>query len=378
MNHTERKPMTASTTQAPYSTLLSDYDYPLPGELIAQYPLAKRDDSRLMVINRATETIAHHHVHDLPSLLNTNDRLVLNNTTVLPCRVHGNRRGFTGMVEILFLRPNTTESLPNTWDVLMRPAKKLSPGTIIEIPNADGNLKVIARGETGKGVLQLEHSSHPTVESWLMANGKMPIPPYLSRDAEQSDTTAYQTTFAKAPDDPLLRAQAAPTAGLHFTPELFNSLTEKGITRSEVTLAVSSGTFREVTCDDITHHEMDPEYYTLPQGTADEINQTKQASGRIIAVGTTSAKTLESAARKHHVKRGDALQADSDWSQLFIHPPFDFNVVDGLLTNFHLPKSTLMMLVSAFSNRELMMHAYDVAVKEKYRFYSYGDAMLII
>lgn len=384
----------SSSTLSPFSTDLSDYDYPLPGELIAQYPLKQRDQSRLMVVNRADESITHHHVFDLPHILNTSDRLILNNTTVLPCRVFGNRRGFTGLVELLFLRPHTNSGTdsdisseigsdikpnnPLVWHVLMRPAKKLAEGTVIEIPNRNETLRVLHRGELGKGILILENSPYNSISDWLMDVGNMPIPPYLNRRAEASDNTTYQTTFAKQPADPILCAQAAPTAGLHFTPELFKQLEAKNIQRSEVTLAVSSGTFREVTHDDITQHEMDPELYTLPQSTADDIYQTQQNGGRIIAVGTTSAKTLESAAHKLNISKGDALKETRDWSQLFIYPGFEFKVVDALMTNFHLPKSTLMMLVSAFANRELMMEAYHMAVKEKYRFYSYGDAMLIL
>lgn len=370
--------MTTSTSSKPFSTLLSDYDYPLPGELIASYPLAQRDQSRLMIVNRANESITHAQVCDLPAILNSGDRMVLNNTTVLPCRVFGNRRGFTGLVELLFLRPNEHANDPLVWNVLMRPAKKLAEGTIIEIPGRSEALRVLQRGELGKGILKLENTNATNIADWLIDVGMMPIPPYLNRQAEDTDNTTYQTTFAKVQSDPLLNAQAAPTAGLHFTPELFDAMARKGISRSEVTLAVSSGTFREVTHDDITHHQMDPELYTLPQQTADEITQTQQAGGRIVAVGTTSAKTLESVAHKYNIKPGEALREDRDWSQLFIYPGFEFKVVDGLMTNFHLPKSTLMMLVSAFANRELMMHAYDIAVKERYRFYSYGDAMLIL
>ena len=345
---------------------LDDYDYPLPEALIARYPLPQRDQSRMLVLHRATGQIEHRMFIDLLQYLNPGDLLALNNTKVLPVRFYGNRRGFTGCVEILMLYPSEQ---PLVWSALMRPARKLKPGTIIEFPDTQATMEVLEVGERGCCQVLVHPAEHQDIPTLMEKVGLMPIPPYLRRRAEESDKERYQTVFSKTPG-----AQAAPTAGLHFTPELLETLRQSGIQRAEVTLSVSAGTFRTVEDDNIQDHRMDPEFYTIPEDAVQAIHHAKQAQSRVFAIGTTVAKTLESSAHKHQ----GFLKAESDWSELFIYPGFQFQITDCLLTNFHLPKSTLLMLISAFAGRENIAHAYQEALKEQYRFFSYGDCMLIL
>ena len=345
---------------------LDDYDYPLPGDLIASYPLEGRDQSRMLLLNRAAGEVNHRQFAELPEFLNPGDLLVLNNTKVLPARLIGNRPGLTGRVEILLLHPSGESD--NHWTALIKPAKKFVGGGSIEFPGTTATLSVLEVGERGNCRVEILPAEHKDVPTFLQAVGRMPIPPYLRRDAEESDNDRYQTVFSKIPG-----AQAAPTAGLHFTPEVLQRIRDKGVSIAEVTLAVSAGTFRTVEDEDISQHKMDPEYYEVPAETAQAVADCKARGGRVFAVGTTVAKTLESAAHKH-----GALQADADWSRLFIYPGFEFKVVDAMLTNFHLPKSTLLMLISAFSSREQVAKAYRAALDEQYRFFSYGDCMLIL
>lgn len=344
---------------------LADYDYPLPEELVASYPLENRSSSRMMILNREDDSVEHGNFTDLVGYLDKGDVLVLNNTKVLPSRFIGNRQGFTGEVEILLLNPVDGDSV---YTCMMRPAKKLKAGTLVEIPNSDSLIEVLENTGDGKGVVKLICNDVNNAGELMQTYGQMPIPPYLNRDAEELDKTVYQTVFSKVPG-----AQAAPTAGLHFTPEVLESIKAKGVEVLEVTLAVSSGTFRDVRVDDVTRHEMDPEYYTVTQDVADAINAAKVNGNKVVAIGTTVSKTLETVARKFD----GLLQADTDASRLFIYPGFEFSVVDCLLTNFHLPKTTLLMLVSAFASRSLIGKGYEAAVAEKYRFFSYGDCMLI-
>jgi S-adenosylmethionine:tRNA ribosyltransferase-isomerase len=346
---------------------LDDYDYPLPESLIARYPLPERDQSRMLVLERRTGAISHHQFAELPDFLSSGDCIALNNTKVLPARFFGNRRGLTGRVEVLMLHP--TGDAPNVWSALMRPARKLKPGTIVELPNTQAVLEVLEVGERGCCRVLVHPQEHGDVPTLMQNVGLMPIPPYLRRDAEESDKERYQTVFSKVPG-----AQAAPTAGLHFTPQVLETLSQKGVQQAEVTLSVSAGTFRTVEDDDIRHHKMDPEAYTITEGSAVCVNEIRQAGGKILAVGTTVAKTLETSAFRH---QGQVV-AESDWSDLFIYPGFQFQVVDCLLTNFHLPKSTLLMLISAFAERELIAAAYREALERGYRFFSYGDCMLIL
>lgn len=345
---------------------LDDYDYPLPEALIARYPLPERDQSRMLVLDRQSGEIAHHPFRALVGFLKAGDLLVLNNTKVLPARFYGNRRGYTGRVEVLLLHPSGED--PNVWSALMKPARKLGPGIMVELPGTDATMEVLEVGERGCCRVRLHPGEHGDVPTLMERVGRMPIPPYLRREAEESDKDRYQTVFSSVPG-----AQAAPTAGLHFTPQILETLKAQGVGVAEVTLAVSAGTFRTVEAEDIAEHRMDPEYYTVPPETAEAVRRTRANGGRVVAVGTTVTKTLESAARQ----TGE-VEAGSDWSGLFIYPGFEYQVTDVLLTNFHLPKSTLLMLISAFASREQVAAAYQAALQEEYRFFSYGDCMLIV
>lgn len=359
---------------------LDDYDYPLPESCIARYPLAQRDASRMLVLNRQTGAVAHHAFHELSTFLQPNDLMVLNNTKVMPARFLGHRKGFKGSVEIFLLNPSTTDTQDGLqpyrsaealcWTALMRPARKLKPGTVIEFDGSESVIEVLDSGERGAGKIYIHLSeTDKSVEAFMTACGQMPIPPYLGRAAEESDKERYQTVFSSVSG-----AQAAPTAGLHFTEETLHQLKAKGVDQTEVTLAVSSGTFRTVEVDDIKQHQMDPEWYELPQQTATKIEQAKQRNSSVFAVGTTVAKTLETVA----CQTQQNWTAHQGWSSLFIYPGFPFQATDMLLTNFHLPKSTLLMLVSAFAGRDNIANAYREALNENYRFFSYGDCMLII
>lgn len=352
---------------------LDDYDYPLSEALIASYPLPQRDQSRMMVLNRATGEISHHVFSELPNFLAAGDLMVVNNTKVLPARFFGNRRGFTGKVEILMLQP-ASEDVPShqqgfIWNALMKPARKLKPGTIVELPNTQAVMEVLHVGERGCCRVLLHPAEHGDVPTLMQQVGRMPIPPYLRRESEESDNERYQTVYSKVPG-----AQAAPTAGLHFTPEVLDALQAKGLQRAEVTLAVSSGTFRSVETDDIAEHIMDPELYVISEEAANQVQATRQAGGKVLGIGTTVVKTLETTAS---LNQGQVV-AGAGASELFIYPGFQFQAVDCMLTNFHLPKSTLLMLISAFAGRENISRAYQVALEHNYRFYSYGDCMLIL
>lgn len=314
----------------------------------------------------------HRHFYELPDLLQPGDLIVANNTKVLPARLFGHRQGYTGQIEVLLLHPDPAapaESKDTQWLAMTRPTRKLEVGTIIELPGSDATVEIITLGQGVRTVVQIHLGATPSVAELMQQIGHMPIPPYLKRKDEEQDKTTYQTVYSKTPG-----SQAAPTAGLHFTPEIITQLQSRGIGFSELTLSVSSGTFRSVDVEDIRHHQMDPEHYTLEQPTVEAILKTKANGGRVVAVGTTTLKTLETVAAKFQGQ----LQADSDWSRLFIYPGFDFKIVDGLITNFHLPNTTLMMLVSAFAGREKILNAYQSAVQKQYRFFSYGDCMLIL
>lgn len=356
------------------TTRLSDFDYPLPFSLIAKYPAAKRDHARMMVLNRDDESWEHQDFFNFPEYLHAGDLLILNNTRVLPARLIGHRLGYTGKVELLLLRgipgENGQDGHSLVWHTLMKPKRRLKPGTVIAFAGTASTAVVEPDNNTepGEGIVRFQLQDEDSVYALMEKIGQMPIPPYLNRQAEAQDKEDYQTVFAKTPG-----SQAAPTAGLHFTPEVLRQIEEKGVHIAEVTLHVSTGTFRGVYEEDITKHRMDPEYYEVSASTVEAIRRTKRSGGKVYAVGTTAAKTLETVACKH----GPDLQADSGWSELFIRPGFEFKVLDGLLTNFHLPKTTLMMLVSAFANREFILAAYEEAIQAQYRFFSYGDCMLI-
>jgi S-adenosylmethionine:tRNA ribosyltransferase-isomerase len=361
------------TTQSSLSPdlLLSQYDYHLPLQRIAQFPLAERDQSRMMVLNRQAKTIAHHHFYDLPDFLDPGDLVVVNNTKVLQARLLGHRVGYTGKVELLLLFPDQVD--PTIWTTLMKPTRKLPPGTMIGFQNTSAIAEILGVDERVQGRVRFHLNGEDSVMAVMDKIGEIPIPPYLNREVVDEDKSTYQTVYAKD-SEALPGSKAAPTAGLHFTPRVLKQLEDKGIRRAEVTLSVSTGTFRNVATEDITQHKMDLEWYTLDEPTARLIEETKRKGNRVIGIGTTSVKTLESVAYKHQGQ----LVAETAASDLFIYPGFQFQVVDRMLTNFHLPKTTLMMMISAFSDREFVLNAYEEAVLKEYRFFSYGDCMLII
>lgn len=337
----------------------SDFDYELPEELIAQHPAAQRDHSRLLVMDKYTGAIEHRVFRDIVNYLHAGDVLVLNNTKVIPARIFGVKEGGTAKIEVLLLKRD--DDLPNTWEVLVHPGKRAKVGTVIDF--GEGRLKgeVIANTSAGRKVT---FHFDGIFEEILEELGTMPLPPYIHEQLE--DQNRYQTVYAKVDG-----SAAAPTAGLHFTTELLETLRQNGIEIEEVLLHVGLGTFKPVSEEDIEDHEMHSEYYEISQGTADRINKAKAEGRRIISVGTTSTRALESAAKDGR------LQAGSGWTNIFIYPGYKWQIIDGLITNFHLPKSTLMMLVSALSTREHILAAYKEAVAQRYRFFSFGDAMFI-
>ncbi|MGQ9609749.1 MAG: tRNA preQ1(34) S-adenosylmethionine ribosyltransferase-isomerase QueA [bacterium] len=341
---------------------LSLFDYNLPEELIAQYPLAKRDESRLMVLNRQTKSIQHSKFLELHSFLESGDLLVLNNTKVIPARLIGKKEKSGGKVEILLIS-HKGEGL---WEALVKHSSRMSIGTRVIFGNGEYTAKIMDRTESQGRLIQFENEEE--MKELINKYGKPPLPPYIKREADDEDKKNYQTIYAKNNG-----AVAAPTAGLHFTEYVFDSLKSKGIEAVELTLHVGLGTFQPVKVENIEEHEIHSEYFTISQDTAQRINQTKANGGKIVAVGTTSVRALESSSDD----RGN-IHSFSGFTNIFIYPGYKFRVVDKLITNFHLPRSTLIMLVSAFAGRDFIMSAYNEAIKERYRFYSYGDAMLII
>lgn len=337
----------------------SDFDYELPEELIAQHPAAQRDHSRLLVMDKYTGAVEHRVFRDIVDYLHAGDVLVLNNTKVIPARIFGVKEGGTAKIEVLLLKRD--DDLPNTWEVLVHPGKRAKVGTVIDF--GEGRLKgeVIANTSAGRKVT---FHFDGIFEEILEELGTMPLPPYIHEQLE--DQNRYQTVYAKVDG-----SAAAPTAGLHFTTELLETLRQNGVEIEEVLLHVGLGTFKPVSEEDIEDHEMHSEYYEISQETADRINKAKAEGRRIISVGTTSTRALESAAKDGR------LQAGSGWTNIFIYPGYKWQIIDGLITNFHLSKSTLMMLVSALSTREHILAAYKEAVAQRYRFFSFGDAMFI-
>ena len=338
----------------------SDFWYDLPDSLVAHRPLDQRDQSRLLHLNRKSNTLEHRHFHDLLELLNPGDRLVFNNTRVIPGRLFAQKD--TGVrIELLF----TNEVDATHWEVIAKPARRLKPGVDIQLEkNSDIILHVESATENGGRILSCREPILPLLEKY----GEMPIPPYMERRADKADRTTYQTVFA---DDDKRGAIAAPTAGLHFTDELIAACRAKGIDTSFVTLHVGIGTFRPVKVDNPDEHVMHTERFEVSEQVAQEINETKAQGGRIVAVGTTVVRTLES------VGKSGKVVAETGETDIFIWPGYTFQIIDALITNFHLPESTLIMLVAAFYSKEKVLEAYDIAVKEKYRFFSYGDALFI-
>ncbi len=339
---------------------LEIFDYELPQELIAQKPLEKRDSSRLMSVDREAGEITHRHFTDIKEKLKPGDCLVLNDTRVIPARLYGNREDSGRDVEFLLLNRLSADE----WDVIVRPGKKLKEGHRVVF--GDGRLKaeIIKVKDDGGRIIRFEYEG--IFEQILDELGEMPLPHYITERLE--DKERYQTVYAKNEG-----SAAAPTAGLHFTKNLIEEIKEMGVKVVYLTLHVGLGTFRPVKTENIEEHEMHREYYTVPEETAKIINETKENGGRIIAVGTTSCRTLESAA----AEKG-RIAAGSGSTNIFIYPGYEFKMLDGLITNFHLPKSTLIMLVSAFAGYENTMKAYKTAVEERYRFFSFGDSMFIV
>lgn len=398
-----------------------DFDYHLPAELIAQEPAPERTQARLMLVDRATGVLGHYHVADLPSLLQSCDLMVVNDTRVIPARMFGRKEKTGGKVEILFIeeyeahRPGSTsgrgvfakpseaknvisprpdsvsgqgfraqEGKKNTWQVFLHASGRIKEGEVILLDEGKAKAVVRSIGERGRFALELQGAGD--FAQLLAREGLPPLPPYIKRPKGESyattpltagqachrqkqfDAERYQTVYARAPG-----AVAAPTAGLHLSEELLNELEKAGIERTAVTLHVGPGTFIPVRCENIADHRMESERFVIEPLAARNINKAIAEKRRIVAVGTTSVRTLESA-----VRAGGQIEAGTGRTEIFIYPPFRFQIVGALLTNFHLPKSTLLMLVSAFAGKDLILHAYETAIREKYRFYSYGDCMLII
>ena len=338
---------------------VSDFYFELPEELIAQYPLEKRDSSRLMVLDKKTGEIEHRKFHDILEYLNEGDTLVLNNTRVLPARLIGEKEETGGKIEFLLLKRIEGDK----WECLAKPGRKAKVGTVFTF--GEGKLKAIVReiGEEGNRIIEFKYDG--IFEQVLDELGQMPLPPYIHEKLE--DKERYQTVYSKEKG-----SAAAPTAGLHFTKELLKEIKDKGVNIAYLTLHVGLGTFRPVKVDDVNNHVMHSEYYHLDKENAELINKTKEAGNRVIAVGTTSSRTLETIGDEN-----GRVREQSGWTDIFIYPGYKFKIVDNLITNFHLPESTLIMLVSALAGQDNIMNAYNTAVKEKYRFFSFGDSMFI-
>ena len=360
--------------------LVTEFDYHLPPELIAQRPLSERDASRMMVVDRAAGTFADRTFRELTQALQPGDLLVLNNTRVFPARLLGHRKGvkahalgknnparrqyLTAEIEIFLLRREDD----HVWQALVHPGRKVRVGEVIYVGNGELEAEVVSRGERGLRRVCLRTTQHGTVDETIDRLGHVPLPPYIRRPDNHSDREAYQTIYARTRG-----AVAAPTAGLHFTPAVFEALRARGVETSEVTLHVGLGTFRPVEAERVEDHKMEAEQFEIAQPAAAAIDLARRQGRRIVAVGTTSVRTLEHVAR--HAGRVHAGTGEAD---LFIVPGFQFQIISGLLTNLHLPRSTLLMLVSAFGGRDLILRAYQHAIEQRYRFYSYGDCMLIV
>jgi len=337
--------------------LTSDYDYYLPEELIAQTPLLNRSESRLMVLNKENRTVNHKHFSDIIDYLDENDVLVLNDTKVIPARIYGHKEDTNALIELLLLKDEGN----NIWQTLAKPQRRVKIGSFISF--GDGRLKARCIEKEDMGICRFELIYDGILVEILDSLGEMPLPPYIHEKLENKDR--YQTVYAKNPG-----SAAAPTAGLHFTPELLERIKAKGVELIYVTLHVGLGTFRPVEAEDLTNHVMHSEYYEISEDAANRLNEAKRNGKRIVSVGTTSTRTLESA-------YDNGFKAETKETSIFIYPGYKFKAVDALITNFHLPKSTLIMLVSALAGREFIFDAYNEAVEEKYRFFSFGDAMLI-
>ncbi|ACB85365.1 tRNA preQ1(34) S-adenosylmethionine ribosyltransferase-isomerase QueA [Natranaerobius thermophilus] len=339
---------------------LEEFNYELPEELIAQKPLANRSKSRLMVVSINSSDVQHNHFEKLPQYVKDGDLFVINNSRVIPARLFGNKKQTGGKLEMVLLHPLEGK---DEWEVLVKPGKRAKPGNVFEFGQETLEAEIL--DITPEGSRRVKFYYQGNFQQVLDQLGQMPLPPYIKEELE--DPERYQTVYAKESG-----SVAAPTAGLHFTPEIISDIKDQGGEVAELTLHVGLGTFRPVETPNIEEHEMHAEYYQLPEETAKKINQAKQRGNRVIAVGTTVVRTLET------VKTDDGLvQPGKGWTDIFIYPGYEFKVVDAMLTNFHLPKSTLLMLVSAFAGKDLIMSAYQAAIEERYRFFSFGDAMFI-
>jgi len=349
---------------------INEFDYELPENLIAQMPADKRQNSRMMVLDRSRQTIDNKHFFDIVDYLDSNTILVLNDTKVLPARLYG-RKDTGAKIEVFLLEKKNTNN-DRLWSCLIKPSKKIKPDTVITI-SGDLQARAVKRLEDdGEWLVELTFPENENLLDILHKTGNIPLPPYIERkvnseELKQFDKERYQTVYAKDEG-----SVAAPTAGLHFTKEILKTLQDKGVEIAYVTLNVGLGTFRPVKCENISEHKMHSETFEITKETADKINHAKAAGKKLVAVGTTTVRTLETAYKKY-----GEIKECHDHSELFIYPPYEFKVVDELITNFHLPKSTLLMLVSAMAGKDFIFRAYEQAVKDKYRFFSYGDCMLI-
>ena len=352
-------------------TKLSNFDFPLPPELIAQYPTEERDASRLMVINRETGVIEHKQFRDLIDFFDDKDTLIFNNTKVFPARLYGRKEKTGANIEVFLLRELNQEN--KLWDVLVDPARKIRVGNKLYFTDGEDNDVLVAEvvdntTSRGRTIRFFYDGSETEFKNVLNELGNTPLPKYIDRPIEEIDIERYQTIFAKETG-----AVAAPTAGLHFSKWLMKRLEIKGVNFAEITLHVGLGTFRSIDVEDLSKHKMDAEYFKIPEASIDVVNNTKSSKNKICAVGTTTMRSIESA-----VSATGLLKTAEGWTNKFIFPPYEFSIANSMITNFHLPKSSLLIMVAAFGGHELIMDAYHEAIKEKYRFFSYGDAMLII
>lgn len=347
---------------------LSEFSFDLPDELIAEYPSDNRDEARLMVIHRETGKIEHRLFKDIIEYFNDGDVMIMNNTRVFPARMYGNKEKTGAKIEVFLLRELNRESL--LWDVLVDPARKIRIGNKLYFGDDDSLVAEVIDNTTSRGrtLRFLFDGPYEEFKAKITELGETPLPKYIKREVEETDEERYQTIYAKEEG-----AVAAPTAGLHFSRELLKRLELKGINFAEVTLHVGLGTFRPVEVEDLTKHKMDSEQVIVGQRAADIVNEGKRNKKRICAIGTTSMRAIETS-----VSTDGMLKAYDGWTNKFIFPPYDFSIADSMVTNFHTPLSTLLMMISAFCGHDLMMEAYQEAIKEKYKFYSYGDAMLIL
>ncbi len=352
-------------------TKLSQFDFELPEKLIANYPVQNRDESRLMVVHRDSGKIEHKQFKDIKDIFDEDDALIFNNTKVFPARLNGFKEKTGAKIEVFLLRELNKEA--KLWDVLVDPARKIRVGNKLFFNDKKGNVSLVAEvvdntTSRGRTIRFLHDGSDEEFRKELFSMGKPPLPKYIDRDVEELDFERYQTIYAKE-----VGAVAAPTAGLHFSRELMKRLEIKGVEFAELTLHVGLGTFRNIEVEDLSKHKMDAEYYHISELAAEKVNKAKNLGNKVCAVGTTSMRSIESA-----VSANGLLKSSEGWTNLFIYPPYEFSIANSMITNFHLPKSSLVIMVCAFGGKELIFDAYQEAIKEKYRFYSYGDAMLIL